>query len=90
MKKLEEETNEVILRNLPVKKYFLPRQEAEKVVDLWKVPVTVDKIRIVEIGDFDKRPCKDEHVDNTSEIGKISIKNVERVGKNRYRFLFEV
>ena len=89
-KELEEEVNEVISKNLVVKKYVLPRQEAEKVVDLWKVPSSVTEIRIVEIGDFDKRPCKDEHVDNTSDIGRIRIKSVERVGKDRYRFLFQV
>ncbi len=90
VKELEEEVNEVISKNLVVKKHVLPREEAEKIVDLWKVPATVDKIRIVEIGNFDKRPCKDDHVDNTSEIGSIRIKNVERVGKDRYRFLFGV
>ncbi len=90
VKELEEEVNEVISKNLVVKKYVLPRQEAEKVVDLWKVPETVTQIRIVDIQGFDKRPCKDEHVDNTSEIGRIRINSIERVGKDRYRFLFTV
>jgi len=90
LKKLEKETNQVILRNLDVKKYVLSRREAEKVVNLWKVPKNIKKIRIVEIEGFDKRPCKDGHVDNTSEIGEIRIQSVNRVGKDRYRFLFVV
>lgn len=89
-KELEEEVNEVISKNLVVKKYVLPREEAEKIVDLWKVPKSVEKIRIVDIDGFDRRPCKDEHVDNTNEIGRIRIKSVDRVGKDRYRFLFDV
>ena len=87
-KNLEKEANEVIGRNLTVKKYIIPRKEADKVVNLWKVPDSVKEVRIVEIKDFDKRPCKDDHVDNTSEIGKMSITSVERVGKDRYRYLF--
>jgi len=90
VKELEDETNCVISKNLDVKKYVLPREEANKIVDLRKVPESINQIRIVEIGGFDKRPCKDDHVDNTSEIGKIKIQNVNRVGKDRYRFLFDV
>jgi len=88
-KALEEQVNEVISKNLPVKKYILSRKEAEKVADLRKVPESVEDIRIVDIHGFDKRPCRDDHTDNTSEIGMIKIKSIERVGKDRYRFLFE-
>ncbi|MBD3155120.1 MAG: hypothetical protein GF368_00505 [Candidatus Aenigmarchaeota archaeon] len=86
---LENQTNKIISNNLVVKKYILSREEAEKEVDLRKVPKKTQEIRIVDIQEFDKRPCADNHVDNTSEIGKIRIKSVERVGKDRYRFLFE-
>ena len=90
VKELENETNQVISKDLVVKKYVLPRDKAEKIVSLWKVPKTVEKIRIVDIKGFDKRPCKDNHVDNTGEIGKIRIQSVKRVGKDRYRYLFRV
>ena len=89
-KELENEANDVISRDLGVKKYILSRKEAGKIVDLRKVPEIISQIRIVDIGGFDKRPCKDDHVDNTREIGRIKIQSVERVGKDRYRFLFEV
>ena len=90
VKELEDETNRVISKNLDVKKYMLSRGEAEKIVDLRKVPESVNQIRIVDIQDFDKRPCRDDHVDNTSEIGRMRIRSIERVGKDRYRFLFGV
>ena len=88
LNQLENEINKVISRNLEVRKYILSRKEAEKIVDLWKVPKNVEKIRVIDIKGFDKRPCKDEHVDNTSEIGEIIIQSIKRVGKDRYRFLF--
>jgi Ser-tRNA(Ala) deacylase AlaX len=87
---LQDEVNAVIARDLPVTKSVLPRAEAEKIVNLRKVPPCVAMIRIVEIGDFDKRPCKDPHVDNTKNVGKFIILSVERVGNGRYRFSFKV
>jgi len=90
VKELEDETNCVISKSLDVKKYVLPRDGAEKIVNLWKVPKSVKRIRIVDIEGFDKRPCKDDHVDNTSEIGRIRIRSIERVGKDRYRYFFVV
>jgi Ser-tRNA(Ala) deacylase AlaX len=85
---LQDEVNEIIARDLPVKKTVMPRADAEKIVDLRKVPPCIELIRVVEIGDFDKRPCKDPHVDNTKDIGKFIILGVERVGNGRYRFSF--
>ena len=58
----------------------ISRKEAEKVADLRKVPESVKEIRIIDIQGFDRRPCKDDHVDNTSEIGKIKVTN--RVGQD--------
>jgi misacylated tRNA(Ala) deacylase len=54
------------------------------------LPPSVEKVRIVEIEGFDKTPCKDPHVEKTGEIGYFAILKVERVGKDRYRFVFKV
>ncbi|MBW2963977.1 hypothetical protein KY363_00820 [Candidatus Woesearchaeota archaeon] len=87
---LEQETNEVIKKELPVHKKTSKREEIENEFDLSKIPESVKEIRIVEIEGFDKRPCRDPHVDNTKEIGRFAITRVERVGKDRYRFLFQI
>jgi len=50
----------------------------------------VKEIRIVEIEGFDKTPCKDPHVENTSEIGYFEILKVKRTGKDHYKFVFKV
>ncbi len=89
-KEFENAVNDVIARNLEVKKYFLLRKEAEKIVDLSLVPKTAEKIRIVDIVGFDQEACAGNHVDNTNEIGKVKMLSVERKGKDTYRFYFSL
>jgi len=88
--KLQSTVNEVIQRNLQVKKYIIQREEAEKEYDLTRLPNSVKEIRIVEIEGFDKTPCKDQHVENTSEIGYFEILKVKRTGKDHYKIVFKV
>ena len=87
---LQASVNAVIKRKLKVSKYVVKREDAEKQFDLSRLPSSVKEVRIVEIEGFDKTPCKDQHVENTSEIGCFSIVKVERAGKDRYRFIFRV
>lgn len=87
---LQDEVNSVINENCQVSKFILPRDDAEKEFDLARLPSSVREVRIVEIEGFDKTPCKDPHVEYTREIGYFSFLKVERVGKDRYRFVFEV
>ena len=87
---IQNEVNHIIKKELSVHKSVKKREDAKKEVDLSKVPSFVRDIRIVEIDGFDKRPCRDPHVDNTSEIGIFRIFKIKRVGNNRYRFTFRV
>jgi Ser-tRNA(Ala) deacylase AlaX len=87
---LQDGVNAVIKKNLVVKKHVMKKEDAEKEFDLSRLPSSVKEVRIVEIEGFDKTPCKDPHVENTSEIGYFEILKVERVGKDRYRFVFKV
>lgn len=89
LKDIESAVNSVIKMNLPVTKRIIKRIDA-KDFDLTRLPQDVQEIRIVEIVGFDKRPCRDPHVDNTSQIGRFIIKSIERAGKDRYKFRFEV
>jgi Ser-tRNA(Ala) deacylase AlaX len=88
--KLQAEVNLVAAKNLPVHKYLKGRADAETKFDLSRLPLSVREIRVVEIEGYDKTPCKDPHVENTSEIGKFTLQDVARVGKDRYRFVFKV
>jgi len=88
--KLQNDVNEVIQKNLKVKKYVIKREEAETEFDLTRLPSSVKEIRIVEIEGFDKTPCKDPHVENTIQIGYFEIFKVKKTGKNSYRLVFKV
>jgi Ser-tRNA(Ala) deacylase AlaX len=87
---LQDDVNEIIKKNLPVSKHILKREDAKKEFDLRRLPSSLKEIRIIEIEGFDKTPCKDPHVENTIEIGYLEILSVKKVGKDRYRFAFEV
>lgn len=87
---LQDDVNAVIRKNLRVSKCIVKRKDAEKEFSLARLPSSVTEVRIVEIEGFGKTPCKDPHVENTGEIGYFAILKVERVGKDRYRFVFEV
>lgn len=80
--------NEVIARNLEVIIEKMPRQGAEKIVDLTLVPLSTGIIRIVRIGDFSVEACIGEHVKNTSEIGRFRIIEYKKIGENTFRIKF--
>ena len=88
--KLQNDINTIIEKNLKIKKYIIPREKAEKEFDLTRLPSSVKEIRIVEIESFDKTPCKDPHVESTSQIGYFEILKVKKTGKNSYKFVFKV
>ena len=72
--RIESAVNEVIGRNLDVTVGFVTRDEAERIVDLSKLPEDVSEtLRIVRVGDYDACACAGAHVKNTSEIGTFKI-----------------
>ena len=85
---IENQVNSVIRKNLTVSEKFLHYNEASKKFDLSRLPENSgQKIRIIEIDDFDSCPCIGEHVSNTSEIGEFKIISTDFDGeKLRIRF----
>ncbi len=88
------EANEAIKRNIAVKMYFLPREEAMKIPGVVKLanalPPQVSQLRIVEIGDVDTQADGGTHVGNTSEIGTIEIIKMDNKGKSNRRVYFRL
>ncbi len=71
---IENRVNEVIKSDLPVIEEFIPRERAEKLYDLGRLPGdSGDGIRIVKIGDYDACPCIGPHVQSTGEITGFRI-----------------
>ncbi|MFH1770241.1 MAG: alanyl-tRNA editing protein AlaXM [archaeon] len=89
-----QQTNEVIRRNLEVKSYYLPREEAMKIPSVIKLanalPPQIDTLRIVEIGNFDTQADGGTHVKNTSEIGELEILKIDNKGKNNRRLYYQL
>ncbi|MBI2136239.1 alanyl-tRNA editing protein [Candidatus Woesearchaeota archaeon] len=96
--------NEVIDKNLLVKTYFLPREEAMKIPGIVKLaaalPPQVDELRIVQIGEegsgkdgntpFDVQADGGTHVRSLSEIGHLELIKLENKGAERRRIYFKL
>ena len=71
---VENKVNEVIAKHLDVRERYLKIEEAKVKFNLERLPNDVgEKIRIIEIDNFDACPCIGQHVSNTSEIGEFKI-----------------
>ncbi len=94
MKEYFAKANEIISRDLEVRTYFLPREEAMKIENVTKLanalPPNVKELRIVEIGDFDIQADGGTHVKTTKEIGRIEFLKAENKGKNNRRVYFRL
>jgi misacylated tRNA(Ala) deacylase len=96
--KYADAANTIIAKNLPVIKYFMPKEEAIKNPDLFqlkdRLPPDVKELRIVQIGPdgcaFDTSACGGTHLNNTSEIGRIEVIGAENKGAARRRIYFVV
>ena len=71
---LEEKVNFVINADMPIYEEFLPREEADKIFNLSRLPDSAGEVlRIVKVGNYDACPCSGEHVKSTKEIGGFKI-----------------
>lgn len=88
------EVNEAIQRNLPVKTYFLPREEAVKIPDVIKLagaaPPDIETFRIVEIEGLDVQADGGVHVRNLGEVKKVIPLKFENKGKSNRRMYFTI
>jgi len=92
--KYVDETNEILKKNLEVKVYTIPREEALKMESLTKlrigIPANLKTIRIVDIGGYDIQADGGTHVKNTEEIGRLELIKCENKGKNNRRVYLKV
>jgi alanyl-tRNA synthetase len=75
----EKLANQVIMENRPVHIRFVTQEEAAG-LGLRKVPpVERDKLRLIDIQDFDLTACGGTHVEGTGQIGSILLRKTEKV-----------
>ena len=79
VEKAEQLANEVILQDRPVAIRFVTQEEAQR-MGLRKIPPAErDKLRLIEVQDFDLTACGGTHVSATGQIGCILLRKTERV-----------
>ena len=87
-----DEANKLFRRDIPVKWYELPKEEALKIPGVIKMakalPPDIDNLRIVEIVGVDKQADGGTHVKNLKEVGRIKLLKTENKGKNNRRIYF--
>lgn len=86
--------NEIILKDLEVKNYYLKKEEALKIPGIIKLantaPPDLPVLRITEISGIDIQADGGTHVKSLKEIGKILFLGIENKGKDRKRIYFDV
>jgi len=91
IRELERMVNELILADIPVKTFFMPRNEAEQKYGftLYQGGYVPGKVlRIVEIPNIDVEACGGTHVLKTSDIGFFKIVKREGVQDGIERLIF--
>ncbi len=87
-------SNEIIQKDLEVKKSIMTRDEAMKIPDFaGPSPHLVkgfDNLRVVQVGDFDAQPCGGTHLDHLGEIGKLVYEGAKNKGKDNRRIYYSV
>jgi misacylated tRNA(Ala) deacylase len=89
--RLENEANEVLSRNLPIRDYYIPEDEFRSRQDLLRTleaapPIENGRLRVVEITGFEAQACGGTHVKNTAQVGRLSITKVRSKGRINRRF----
>ncbi len=74
IRELERRVNSVVAADMRVTQAFMPRDEADRLFDLSRLPDTAgDPLRVIRIGDYDACPCRGQHVPQTGHIGRFTI-----------------
>jgi misacylated tRNA(Ala) deacylase len=84
--------NEEAARDLAVRVYSLPRDEALQLPDLIRtktnlIPAEVTQIRIVEIEGLDRQADGGTHVASTAEVGTILLRGTRSKGASNKRIM---
>jgi misacylated tRNA(Ala) deacylase len=84
--------NEEAARDLAVRVYTLPRDEALQLPDLIRtktnlIPAEVTQIRIVEIEGLDRQADGGTHVASTAEVGTILLRGTRSKGASNKRIM---
>jgi alanyl-tRNA synthetase len=78
---VEDEINEVLLRDLEVKAFVTSQDEAKRIGAIAMFGEKYgDSVRVVEIGDYSRELCGGTHVPNSSVIGMVKLLSESSIG----------
>jgi alanyl-tRNA synthetase len=87
LEKLEESANQIVWDDRPLAFHWVDEEGAKRFA-LRKPPPAHDRIRIVEIPEWDLSACGGTHTRRTGEVGVIKVTRWEKVrGNLRFEFL---
>jgi misacylated tRNA(Ala) deacylase len=94
LKNYIDEANGLFRKDIPVKWYELPKEEALRIPGIIKMaealPPNLPSLRIVEIVGVDKQADGGTHVRSLREVGQIELLKTENKGKNNRRVYFKL
>ncbi|WP_025898588.1 alanyl-tRNA editing protein [Sneathiella glossodoripedis] len=87
---ITEKLNDLISQNRPVSADWITDEELDAKPDLVKTmsvkpPRGSGHIRLIQIEETDLQPCGGTHVKNTSEIGRVRVRKIEKKGRQNRR-----
>ncbi|MFP4143249.1 MAG: alanyl-tRNA editing protein [Thermoplasmata archaeon] len=88
--RLEELCNKVILEERPVRWDTLDRDEVEssdEIAFAKEIPEG-EKVRIIEVEDWDRGVCSGTHLENTLEVGRIRVEGKKKLQEGVTRITF--
>jgi len=91
LRRIDRRVNGIVREDRPVKSYFERRSEAERRFGFTLYQggaVPGGELRIVEVEGFDVEACGGTHCTHTSEVGAISILDVDRIQDGVVRLTF--
>jgi alanyl-tRNA synthetase len=77
---VEDRANAILAENRPVRVLF-PTEQEIPALHLRKIPPVEGRLRVVDIGDYDRTACGGTHVAHTGEVGMIKILRIDRRGE---------
>ncbi|MDQ1280948.1 MAG: alanyl-tRNA synthetase [Thermoproteota archaeon] len=91
LNEIEKLANSIVMSDLPVKVSWMPRDEAEKAYGyrLYQGGVVPgEKIRVVNVDEWDVEACGGTHLEVTGKIGIIKVLHTERIQDGVERIVF--
>ncbi|MBI2546541.1 alanyl-tRNA editing protein [Candidatus Woesearchaeota archaeon] len=86
--------NELIQQGMPIKVYFMTKEEAMQKPEFFKLakgmPDVKGDIRIVDIGGYDIQADGGPHVDDLKEVKGVEFLKAENKGKNNKRIYYRL